>query len=175
MSLKVMGWIVPKQHITLKLSQYILQLTNDFLNRYSLNGFRHVRLYADNTRFELTTDPIWYTHFMEQGYFNLFPIERLAEIHLSQVYQSGYILWDANQLNYPQYNKIIRDAIQNFSGGRGLSIIKKHRDWIDRYDFSAPLNNELINSFFISNINLFEGFIAQYEKKAKQVIQQTSS
>ena len=48
---------IQKNHFTINNFQPIQEISADLFLKLSINGFRHIRLYKDGARFELTTDP----------------------------------------------------------------------------------------------------------------------
>lgn len=132
------------------------------LTAYPITGFRHIRLYPDYSRFELTTDPEWFKHYMEKDYFNYSRLDRHPNC-----YQEGYFLWDAWGKENNYFQIVVKDAIAHFgSTGRGLSILKKTPDWIDKYEFSTNGTN----AFLMSHIETFEQFIQNYKEKSVKLI-----
>ncbi|MBS0357731.1 MAG: helix-turn-helix transcriptional regulator [Proteobacteria bacterium] len=163
----LLGKTLPKNHISITAAQHMLELSKELFQRYGITGFVHARLYNDSSRFTLTTCPEWYSHFIEQGYFNYSRLDRHASC-----YESGYFLWDAWDKNCPGYQIVVKDAEENFDGGRGISVIKKSDEWVDKYEFSSGKFNYSINQFFLSNINLLEDFIDFYKEKAAKLIEE---
>ena len=152
-------------HITLRTAQDIKQITADLFRQLPMSGFRHVRLYNDSSRCELTTDPAWFKHFMEMEYYNYSRLDRHPNC-----YQSGYFLWDAWNKDCDAYSIVTKDAIENFDGGRGISILRKAKGFVDKYEFSTSISSNNANANFLSNLNLLDGFIDHYNATMLDVI-----
>lgn len=144
---------VAKDHITLITSQFTQQISAELFKKFDINGFRHVQLYYEGSRFEFTTDPHWFKHFMHFGYFNYSRMDRHASC-----YQPGYILWGALEKK-GSHEIMMQDAIQNFDGGQGLTIIRGGEKWIDKFEFSASMKNTKANENFLSNLDYFDHFV----------------
>lgn len=151
---KVKGYALPKNHIVFYAAVCMQQFCSELFKKFNLICFRHVRLYDEGSRFELTTDPEWTKHFMEQGYFNYTRLDRNGKC-----YQSGYFLWDAWNKNTPAYEIVMRDALQNFDGGLGFSILRRSTAWVDKFDFSSSIKNARANETFLNNIHLLDDFV----------------
>lgn len=151
---KIKGYILPKNHIIFTTTTFVQQICSELFKKFNINGFRHVRLYDEGSRFELTTDAHWASHFMERGYFNYSRLDRNGSC-----YQSGYFLWDAWNKATPAYEIVIRDARENFDGGRGFSILRRSQEWADKFDFSASTKNNLANETFLNNIDCLDRFV----------------
>lgn len=142
----------------------LIALKEQHFSHYGLTGFRHIRLYFTGEKFELTTDPDYLEYYISNGYHEIAAWDRSAHD-----YPEGYFLWDAFKIDNKIYDQIMRDVVNNFNGGRGLTITKKSEFWVDRYDFSTSIYNNS-NEFLIKNIDLFEKFIANYNQQAKAIL-----
>ncbi len=162
-----LGKIIPRDHISITSAQYMLEISMEIFQRYQITGFVHTRLYNDSSRFTLTTCPEWWAHAIKQGYYALTRLDRHASC-----YQSGYFLWDAWNKDCPSYQIVVKDAEENFNGGRGISIVKAENYWVDKFEFSSETRNYWINQFYLSNIDLLENFVLAYKEKAASLIEQ---
>ncbi len=163
-TVEVLPTVLPKNHFTLKTS-YDLESFCKVLDNYGITSFGFTRIYNDLSRFVLTNRPDWAEHCYNKGYIYLTRLNR----HPS-CYQSGYYLWDAFDPNHSGHQLVGTDAAENFNIGRGMSIVEKTNNWIDKYDFASTPNNYAINNFYINNFELLNNFINTFKQNAKNLI-----
>ena len=159
-SIRMPGYFLQKDHVLFLAEHDMQEFCKELLKKYDLNGFRQVRLYDEGSRFELTTHASWTQHFMELGYFNYSRLDRNGTC-----YHSGYCLWDAWNKDTPAHEIVIRDAIVNYDGGRGFSILRRSQEWVDKFEFSTSTNNHKANEMFLSNIEALDRFVDEFLQK----------
>ncbi len=166
MNIDTIGTLLPKNHVSIKFAPYMLELSKEIFQRYGITGYVHTRMYHDYSRFTLTTDADWFNHAVEKGYYQYTRLDR----HPS-CYKSGYFLWDAWSKDCPSYQIVVKDAEDNYNGGRGFTILKAEKEWVDKFEFSSETRNYWINQFYLNNIDLLENFVSSYKERAKELIE----
>lgn len=149
-------------HITLMTASDVAGLCHDFSTHYKVPHFLHTRMYFDGSRFALTNNPEWYQYFIENHLFNYSRLDK----HPS-CYRSGYFLWDA--WNKGTLYDYLKEFEAGFDYGHGFSIIRRHHEWVDKFDFATYLHHRFMNQFYINNLSLFNQFVDAYCKEAKNI------
>lgn len=155
--------ILPKDHFCLESSYDIDVLTSE-LRFYDITTFAFTRIYNDFSRFVLCNRPDWMEHCYNNGYVYSTRLNR----HPS-CYQSGYYIWDTWDQSHEGHQVVGTDAAINFDIGHGFTILEKHENYIDKYEFTSTAENRLINNFYINHLKLLLNFINRFKVTSKKL------
>lgn len=69
-------------------------------------------------------------------------------------YTGGYFFWDNLD------SAVIFQALaENCHLGHGLTVIKKHKEFVDTFYFVTDISNFKIKQFFLNNLDIIEKFM----------------
>jgi len=163
---KFLPKLLPKNHIVLT-SSYQVQSFCKILIPYGITSFGFTRIYNDCSRFVLSNRPDWVCHCYNKGYV----YDTRLNKHPS-CYQSGIYLWDAWDPSNVEHERVGQDAGQNFNIGRGLTILEKKENWIDKFEFASTPDNYSINNFYMNNLDFLNNFIQSFKEHLNVLIMQ---
>ncbi|MBN1684199.1 MAG: helix-turn-helix transcriptional regulator [Gammaproteobacteria bacterium] len=121
--------------------------------------FSHVRLYDNNSRWYLCSNPNWAEHFINKQYFYKDTVDKFR-------IDSGslnFFPWSCFENNSERYEDLRND----FNIKAGISICKKHDQYYDFFHFGSPIKNL---NFYLAQIECFTKFIPYFKEKAKKLI-----
>ncbi|MFM8454523.1 MAG: hypothetical protein ACKOAD_06165, partial [Gammaproteobacteria bacterium] len=151
---------IGRSDANLSLSEDVLNVCSNFLERYRLNFFRYMKLFKDGKRINLCTNIGWTRHFYENSYYKIAWFDNKK----FDFYENQKIIWDEKAIK--EDNVVGIDAREIFGIHHGFTIVKKNKDNCEFYDFATIKNNHEINLFYKSGINEIELFILDFKKKS---------
>lgn len=137
------------------------------LAKHGVTTFGLTRIYKDNSRFGLCNRPDWIEHYYNQGYVYETRLNRNPDC-----YQAGAYLWDAWEPTHSGHQLVGNDAALNFNIGRGITILEKTDQWIDKFEFASTPNNYLINGFYLNNLELLHNFVQNFKETSHSLIKE---
>ena len=103
----------------------------------------------------------WYRN----GFYKNSLFENKDELNQS----SAYYLWDSAP--HTPESLIVKEHNQKQHNiFHGLTIVKKHTDYVDFFNFSSQAFNRRINNFYVTQKHLFDDFMNQFYECLKQEI-----
>lgn len=141
-------------------STYASAVKNFFDSQFAdspINCFKMVREFYDGGEFELTTDIAWHDHFIAKKYYQR--THTIDPVYIPQ----GVVIWDAWGDAHKHLEPVIEDAIQNFDGGRGVTLIKRGDGFVDKYSFSAPYRFTSICQDYVNQLDKLDRFVSEFK------------
>ncbi len=128
-----------------------------------IDCFLYVRVYEDNRRLQLGTNPDWLRHYVEHDYHVRTPLTNNVDTQ-----QNHYILY-----NTCMENEVFQAAVNDFDMHDGIILTNKMDKYIEFFHFSSksPQNNCL--QFYLNNLNLLEKFNLYFKESAQDIIAET--
>lgn len=83
-----------------------------------------------------------------------------------EIYKNGYYIWD----HLPHYSKGMEYLKSEHSLGHGLTIVRQHGEYCDFFAFSSKATNEEVNSFYLSEKELFLDFTDNFYRHLSGVV-----
>lgn len=147
-----------KKHISLSACQEICEIMLPMLKKHGITVFNYYRMYFDGGMIRLSTERIWTEHFFKKNYANQLTI---PESYLAK--SLNYYIWLAEDCS-----EILLDAAINFNIANGISIAEKQEDSIEFFCFGSTRDNyQIINNFYINNLDLLLNYSRYFKEKAK--------
>jgi LuxR family transcriptional regulator, quorum-sensing system regulator SolR len=153
-----------KKHVSLSFCKSISNICEPLSQHFNVTFFDFCRVFNDGSFFNLTSKGEWLEHFYRNQYF------LLGADKFNECIKSRYFLWtEMEEKSIPQ--KQFLEARNDFNIDHGVSIIEKHKDFYDIYNFAARRENYFIINFYLNNMDLLEKFTLYFRDKAQKLIQ----
>lgn len=162
--IKILPKVLPSDHFVLRVSDEVQKICEPLFSRTEITAFGYTRIYNDGARFVLFNRADWIEHCYNKGFVYATRLNR----HPS-CYQSGYFLWDAWAPDHPGHDLVGKDGAE-FNLGRGISILDKTENYLDKFEFASTPNNYSINNFYINNLEFLQSFIDYFKSNAGVLI-----
>ena len=157
-----MNAINVENHISVRSTDVVLEISRQFLQRHDLTHFAYARYYEGNSCFTLSTHPGMTIDFFKKEFYNVTDYEK----DFNQV-KSAFLLWIcANK----KEQTLIEYAKKNYNYHNGIILIYNKKDYQEQFFFATDPSNYYANNFYINNIDLLEQFNKTFLDKAEPVI-----
>lgn len=151
-----------EKHHALTSGASVKEIVNPILNMIGITYFNYIKIYNDDcSREVLTNNPEWINHFYKNGLF-----ASLGAIDIEHHLPKGYFLWSELNGDDPVYIQ----GREFFNIDNGISFIIKRNDVTYLYIFASNRDNNQINNFYASNIDLLIRFIHYFNDKGNGLI-----
>jgi DNA-binding CsgD family transcriptional regulator len=134
------------------------------LKKLGICGFIYMRHFPDGTFIDLSNQIDWTLFFISKYYAGAY-VEDDIQDHM---FLSDKIsLWVCNE-----HNKVWHDGIKHFGFGNGITITVKNKSYDELFCFYANKNNQSINEFYISNLDVLKKFCGYFREKTSGLIEE---
>ncbi len=157
-----------KLKLLTKFDVEIRQICEPLFNYFGLNFFCYVKRFPNKKHFSLCSNALWQQHFYE----NKFHLSGHAYEYCNEYsnYQCGNTLWVTMSYHNP-----IRQSIESFNIGNGLTLTQLNSDSIEFFHFGAELENvEVVNSY-LNQMEDYQRFTYYFRDKAESIITQAET
>lgn len=129
------------------------------LQQFNIAGFNYKVNYFDGKMFSICTDQKWLEYYFDNQLYTHIPKNML------HICQNDFVLWDELE-----NNRIVESANSEFQISHIISIVRRHKDRIELFNFSADKNNDMMNTWYINNLDLLMHFCNYFLGKYSQNI-----
>ena len=141
-----------RKQVSWQSSSDVKQICQPLFEYCNLNYFDYARSYPDGSAIILISDQVWFENFFRKQYF-LGPTILNVGIHL----------WSS-------YMPKMEFDLKNFNHNYALTVVKEEKEYIEQYDFAAPVDNNGAINFYLNNMELLERFMLYFKEKADELI-----
>ncbi len=154
-----------KSHYSLSSSSQVGEICDAPLNSIGVTYFNYIKINEDGSRELLTNNAPWIDHFYKNELY-----KSVGVVDIEYLLPRGYFLWSELKNDDAAYSQ----GRESFNIDNGLSfVIKKNKETI-LFIFASTRSNDLINNFYVRNIDLFKRFILYFSDKGSELIQKAS-
>lgn len=150
-----------EQHVLVTENDNVRQICSP-LDRFRIKGFFYMRRFTDGTFVDLSSQLKWSMHFLTNYLRGKYPA---SMVHDHMFVEDDVSLWKLNNDNI-----IWQEGIRYFGCGNGITICLKREYYDEIYCFYSDANNDMINRFYLNNIDLLKKFCEYFTKKAESII-----
>jgi len=138
-------------------NQIIIDLMCPLKSQEEVRFLNMVRKYTNGERFSIIHHAAHTIDWYKNKFYEFSTFENKEELNQ----QSAIYLWDHTKhtqqsLQIKEYN------LREHNIAHGLTIIKKHENYADYFNFSSYAFNKKINNFYVNQIELFNEFISKF-------------
>lgn len=155
-----------KNHFSLASASSVEEICHDPLRSISVTYFNYIKIYNDGSRELLTNNAPWIDHFYRNSLY-----KTVGVIDIEYLLPKGYFLWSELKSDDPAYSQ----GKESFNIDNGISFVAKTNESTTLYIFASTKNNEVINNFYVRNIDLFKRFILYFRDKAHAILKKASA
>lgn len=150
----------------------VSEIMQPILQKHGMTLFNYYKEYNDGRIIRLSTHEKWTENCLKREYYN-------TQYYNSQCYNSLSVLNDctAKPISYIIWQiqdcpTVYLDAAINFNISNAITIVIKHIDFVEYYGFASTIyNTEIINRFYINNLDKLVLYCQYFKDKAKPIIQ----
>ena len=151
-------------HFALTSSILVKDICDSILSSIGITYFNYIKIYNnDCSREMLTNRPEWTDYFYKNSLYN-----SVGAIDVEHLLPKGYFLWSEMDVKDPIYLQ----GREYFNIDNGITFVVKRKDATLLYIFAANHDNDAINNFYASNIDLLQRFIHFFTDQAQHLIKQ---
>lgn len=148
-------------HLAITSSKEIADMMLPQLNKHGITVFNFYREYADGSFIRLSSHREWAERYFKKGYAN--KLHKIPSAYITK--PVNYFVWLTK--DYPE---MLIDAATNFDISNGVSIVHRHKDYIDFFGFGSSRNNFSIINFYINNLDLLQKYSSYFTEQSKSLI-----
>ncbi len=152
------------EHITYKASDTILTICQPLFEQFDLNYFRYMRVFSDNSRIILSSNPYWTEHFFSNRFYELAWFDNKPYDY----YPSGSTIWNIKAIK--EDNQVGIDSRDRFDMFHGITIVKRHKKFTEFVDFTATAGHAYIEEVFSMDPHILNKFILFFKDKAIKIL-----
>lgn len=150
-----------KKHIAISGCEDMQAIMCPLLLKHGMTVFNYYRNYFDGSIVRLSTDRAWTEHYFKQDYLSKTTVP--ASYLIKPV---NYYLWLTDDCP-----EILLDAAMNFNTSNGISIAKRHTDYIEFFCFATTVHNKaIINNFYLNNFDTLLAYSDYFTDKATALL-----
>lgn len=152
------------KHPAIETHDEIKKICRPIFDLFEITFFRYLRVYPDNSRIHLCSNPDWTELFYAKGLYNVawFDANKMVDP------KSIEILWDVKASS--DDNIVGLEARNHFNIHHGMSIIRPQKSYYEVYDLATHKNNQKINETYLNNLELFERFFFYFKDQARNIL-----
>lgn len=155
----------PNEHICLKTSEDIVQLTQPLFEFLPINYFRFLRIWKkDGSYIRLSTNSYWTQHYLEKDYGVIASPHSIFKPGESSFYLLD-LLPEATRIS-----PVLQDAKQYYELDHGFSMQETYDEFIDIYDMTAHPTQLTINELYLRYIDSIKKFMGYFKLKGHSLI-----
>jgi len=129
-----------------------------------IDYFCYMKSYANGQMLHMTNNNHWLQHYINNHYYEISNFRKDPK-----AYSDNIIL--CTQMHGPP-TKIAQEAASHFKIKNVITLVEKHKDECEFYQFGSSKDDNDILSFYINNIELLQLFIFYFKDKAFRLIGQ---
>ncbi len=149
--------------IALSHAKDIAQICKPLFELLNIHGFTFQRMYRDGSRLYFSSCETWIENFYDNNYFLASSFQKFSQLQT-------FNLWKHWPKEDKSFYKLMADAKENFNYENGLVIIRSHDGYMDAFTLRGYLNDESVNSRYLSEFNPIEKFIDYFYVAAADLI-----
>lgn len=130
----------------------IAQICKPLFELLNIHGFTFQRMYKDGARLYFSSDEAWIENFYQNNYFLVSSFRKFSQLQT-------FNLWKHWPKEDKTFHKLMADAKENFRYENGLVIIRSYDEYMDAFTLRGYLEDESVNSRYLSEFNPIEKFI----------------
>src|SRR3990167_10105715 len=154
-----------KNHFSLASATSVEQICHDPLSGIGITYFNYIKIYNDGSRELLTNNAPWIDHFYKNRLY-----KTAGVIDIEYLLPKGYFLWSGLKRDDAAYYQ----GRESFNIDNGVSFVAKTKEATTLYIFASTRHNEIINNFYVRNIDLFKRFILYFNDKGYRLLKKAS-
>lgn len=154
-----------KNHFSLASANFVEQICHDPLSSIGITYFNYIKIYNDGSRELLTNNAPWIDHFYAYSLY-----KTAGVVDIEYLLPKGYFLWSELKTDDLAYSQ----GRESFNIDNGISFVAKTKSYTTLYIFASTRNNEVINNFYVRNIDLFKRFILYFNDKGYSLLKKAS-
>lgn len=152
---------------SLSSSQHVKNICDPILKAIDIHYFNYIKIYnKDCSRALLTNNAEWIEHFYKNELYH-----SVGAIDVEHLLPKGYFLWS----EMDKKDKIYLEGRDFYNIDNGITFVIKRKDCTLLFIFASSRNNNKINQFYLSNIDLLKRFIHFFCSEANELIKQAEN
>lgn len=156
--------MLKQDHIIYSSSESVKKICEPLFSQLNLNYFRYMRIYSDHRRIILSSNPEWTEHFFSNKFYEVAWFDNKP----FDFHQSGTTLWNVKAIK--EDNQVGKDSRDMFNMFHGITIAKRHSDFTEFIDFTAPSEHINTETIFNTNPYLLNRFILFFKDQGDKII-----
>lgn len=151
------------QHSFTKYARDINEICRPLFESMPINLFVARRIYKDNKYSGFMSHGVWAEHYLNNAYYNLSSIKHQEELN------SDIILWKSAGLFQldEQTRKLYLDC-KEFGFRNGITLVEKHKDYVQLYSFSVNSDSDSINQYLLENLAVLSHFACYFNASVQK-------
>lgn len=143
-----------RKHPLFTLTEEVREICQPLFSATNINFFDYVRFYKNNSFVGLVSDRYWIEHFFKSN-FTLGCTLKNKGVHLWQSYRSQLLIKQAKEI---------------FNHDHGISVFIQNKNYIEYFEFAAPIANKEVLSLYLNNFEIIERFCKFFAHESKPLI-----
>jgi len=149
------------EHPYVKYAKQIREICEPLFRNTPINYFSPHRYYSNNEYSGFMADGEWAEYFIKKNYQNC----GIAN-YQRDVIKSDYTVWSLssmfsiNEKSQELYKSYFENNYRN-----GITLIERHKEYIQLYSFTSGICDNFINEFLIENLELLHKFVLYFNEK----------
>lgn len=150
-----------QKHLAVIKCAEVAEIMLPMLKKHGMTVFNYYRNYFDGSVIRLSTDHVWTMHYFKKNYLNTTTV---PPAYLTK--SLNYYIWLTDDCP-----EILLDAALNFNTSNGISIAKRHAEYIEYFCFATTLDNKsIVNNFYLNNLDVLLQYCSNFKDLAQPLL-----
>lgn len=144
----------------------LFKICDPLFSNFGITDFGYIRYYFDGSSFMLETNHDWmvscYSQISAEDTNNPFSeLQNLKSAPLNDIYVYPYI---------GEPKTFIHSFLLQSNMWNGISVYKRHRDFGEAFHFQSSIENVMLPTYLLNNLELIKRFILYFTEKSRPLL-----